>query len=205
MADIRVRPAKRGAPWWLWLLILLLVVAVGALFFLMEDEDDSSEAGDLGVGAAEVEPARDLGTEAPLTVLDSIPAADDARSEAYVGREVSLADAEVARVFGDSAFAIRGAAGRDIPVVIDEASGGTISGLMTEGERIRLQGTLQRAGESPEGLPQAARSEVSAGTFYIAARSADVTGSALSSDSARAAPSSGARPSRSPTDTTTNR
>ena len=178
MADIPVRPAQRGTPWWLWALLLLAVAAVAAFFLLDDDDDELDEVDDTEV-VATPPPATTTPDRTPVVRLDSLPDAADARVADYEDRSIDLAEASVVRALGDSAFTVRSESGREIAVVLDEPSGvstaGSASGFtVAAGDRVRLSGTLRRAVADLAGVPEAARTAVSEGALYIAASAADV-------------------------------
>lgn len=192
MANIPVRPAKRGVPWWLWALIVLALLAVLAYVFLLND--DAPEAADRTDADTSAEVAPPPATDDRLTAL---PPADDPDPDRYVGRTVRLDRARVARVLGDSAFTVQGDGGHEWVVVLDEPTGVSTAGssagfAVASGDVIRLDGTLRRADGGA--VPEAARSALSEGSLYVAASAADVT-PAAGADTTGTAPST--------TDTTT--
>lgn len=65
MADIRVHPAERRTPWWVWSLALLLAAAVVAFFVLVAGGADGA---DLDPSSADTTSARPASPGADTTL-----------------------------------------------------------------------------------------------------------------------------------------
>lgn len=187
MANIPVRPAKRGVPWWLWALILLAIAAVVAYVFLMNDDDpEAAERDRADTTSVYVPPATGVDR------LDVLPDADDPDPDRYVGRDIRLGEARVARVLSDSAFTVEGDDGREWVVVWEEPAGVSTAGsargfTVASGDTVRLDGTVRRAEVGT--VPEAARAALADGSLYVAASVADVV-PAVGADSVGSTPPS---------------
>ncbi len=179
MANIPVERNDRGGiPWWAWLLGALLLLGLLLALTQCNNEDEIVDD-ELGVvddpgfedDAGVVDPVAPVNT-APILVLDELyllnptPADVDAR----VGRTVTLTDAPVFSLAGDSSFYVGTDDNRRVLVVLSglgesESGAGPPEGAdgrlnVDVGDRVSISGTVARFERNMRGtmgLPQADR------------------------------------------------
>ena len=173
MAHIPVNPTKKGIPGWVWAILAIALIVVAALFlFSLADDEETTVIDRDSTTVVTPAPA----PRETVYSLDSLTDASGADLASLAGQRIEAEDVEVSRVIGDSAFVARSTSGRDILVVLrDGATASSAGGFaISQGDRVRLNGTLQQAGADLRGIPQAARSALRTGALYVTASAADV-------------------------------
>ena len=177
MANIPIEPTRRSN---LLPILLGALVALALLFFVLRGCDNDGQPGDVGPvgsdnGIVNPDSAGPDGTSLGAMAGNAFSSVDDIFADSvampgYAGREVTLTNAAVTNVVGDSTFYVQTADGRNRIFVVltglgeSQTTGGSADGQQSikDGDRISLRGTLEngdfsRYGMNPEDLARAQR------------------------------------------------
>ena len=172
MAEIPIK--KKKASIWPWLILgALALIAVLAIWAAVDDDDEAEMRGE-EVAAVEDERIADV----PAGAITTTAALTASTPDLLDGKELRIDQMRVTRVVGDRTFYVAEPNGdRQFLVVTDEPAATAGSAPVSEGQTIRIIGTVEQPQEADANTLQLTEQEAQAmrgDQLYLRAQQLDV-------------------------------